>query len=556
MSRAVTESRALTVVGSGPLVRCWASRRARGGVLGALALLSVLLYAASRSDILPSADDSIYLITAKALAQGEGYRHSGITGLPPARQYPVVYPAVLAVLWRLFPQYPANLGAMQLVSGVAGALAIPVAYAYLVRSGLAPPGLALLAALMAAVNPIWVWLAGIVWSEMLYTLLSFVALYAVTRWEEDGGGALDARPAGWAAVALVGVALAPLTRYLGAALVAGVAFYLARRKAWGKTIAVLAVSAASFAPWWLWVRASGGSTYASNVATGTAALTTASTNWVDTLVYAVPYHVIPLLPYYAVSRIEQAAGGLGAAVLTGMRLVVLALVLVGFTRTWRDRPQPVHGYVLVYLLLLGAYGLDAYRAYMHRYLTPVAPLLLVWFFLGLHWAAQSVGTRLSATPPKGGVPGSRLSKWATVVVAGLSLVGSAQRDSVMLYNALTTGNAHGVQDARREQRCREAAAWIRTEIPQAARVASDWAPYLHLVTGRTVATVTPLGAEPTTPDKVWKAIRAQRPDYLVAFGQPDLGAAVRAHPDVLEPVMQNGCAAVYRTALQAGQEQG
>ena len=87
-------------------------------------------------------------------------------------------------------------------------------------------------------------------------------------------------------------------------------------------------------------------------------------------------------------------------------------------------------------------------------------------------------------------------------------------------------------------------------------MASDWAPYLHLVTGRTVATVTPLGAEPTTPDRVWQAIRAQRPEYLIAFGQPDLAAAVRAHPDALEPVMQNGCAAVYRAALQAEEGRG
>jgi hypothetical protein len=514
--------------------------------LGTLALSAVLLYVASRSDLLPASDDVLYLHTAKALASGDGYRHSGITGQPPQAHYPIVYPALLALIWLVWPAYPDNLGLMRLLSEMASGLGILVAYAYFVRSGLTTRGLALLAVAMTAFHPYRVIQATIVYSEMVYTLLSFAALYAVARWDEESKGIWDLRRAVWAAASLAGVALAPLTRYLGAALVAGVVFHFALRRAWGKSAATLIVSAAVFAPWWLWVTLSGGSPYLTRFATGTAPLKMA-TSLADVLVYAVPNQILYLLPYSANSRIEQAAGGPGLTVLMGFRLAVLALVLVGFVRTWRERPQPVHGYLLVYLLIIAMFDVySSYRDGLHRYVIPVAPLLVIWFFCGLRGLAASA-ERL--------YPTRSLAKWAVVAVAAVSLLGSAGRDSLMLYNAVTTGNVYGAQDARKEQICRDAVAWVRTQIPETARVASDEADYLHMLTGRTITLVRP-PAGPARLERVLEVIRPERIDYLVAFFLHDLAAAVRAHPETLELVMKNDCAAVYRPSLKPENRQG
>lgn len=53
-------------------------------------------------------DDGIYLVAAKAISQGKGYR---IESLPDQRletKYPPAFPLMLAAVWRLFPRFPEN----------------------------------------------------------------------------------------------------------------------------------------------------------------------------------------------------------------------------------------------------------------------------------------------------------------------------------------------------------------------------------------------------------------------------------------------------------------
>ena len=53
-------------------------------------------------------DDGVYLVTAKAIAQGKGYR---IESLPDERlqtKYPPAFPLMLAFVWRLLPHFPEN----------------------------------------------------------------------------------------------------------------------------------------------------------------------------------------------------------------------------------------------------------------------------------------------------------------------------------------------------------------------------------------------------------------------------------------------------------------
>src|SRR3954466_11203431 len=48
-------------------------------------------------------DDGMYVILGKALATGQGYRWVHVPGAPPATHFPPGYPAVLALLWLIFP---------------------------------------------------------------------------------------------------------------------------------------------------------------------------------------------------------------------------------------------------------------------------------------------------------------------------------------------------------------------------------------------------------------------------------------------------------------------
>jgi hypothetical protein len=84
-------------------------------VLAGAAFLVVLLPAVALAYFhrdLPSLgayhDDGIYLVTAKAIADGRGYR---VESLPDERwqsKYPPIFPLLLAAVWRISPQFPAN----------------------------------------------------------------------------------------------------------------------------------------------------------------------------------------------------------------------------------------------------------------------------------------------------------------------------------------------------------------------------------------------------------------------------------------------------------------
>ena len=54
-------------------------------------------------------DDGIYLVTAKALATGNGYKIISLPHKPWQTKYPPLYPLALSALWRANPDFPTNL---------------------------------------------------------------------------------------------------------------------------------------------------------------------------------------------------------------------------------------------------------------------------------------------------------------------------------------------------------------------------------------------------------------------------------------------------------------
>ena len=63
-------------------------------------------------------DDGVYLILAKAVASGDGYRYLHLPGAPLATHYPPIYPLLLAALWKIAPDFPGNLTLLLLVNAV------------------------------------------------------------------------------------------------------------------------------------------------------------------------------------------------------------------------------------------------------------------------------------------------------------------------------------------------------------------------------------------------------------------------------------------------------
>jgi len=153
-------------------------------------LLAFLLLAGSllagNSLLLPdvcgvSHDDAIYAITAKSLAQGEGYKLINLPGSPIQTKYPILYPAMLSLVWKLCPNFPANLLSMKWLTLTTGALAISLSYLYLVRFQYAIRTMAFCGALLCVCSS-WFWYcATLTQTEAPFALLVILSLWCLEK---------------------------------------------------------------------------------------------------------------------------------------------------------------------------------------------------------------------------------------------------------------------------------------------------------------------------------------------------------------------------------------
>src|SRR5690349_1689748 len=141
-------------------------------------------------------DDGIYVVTAKALATGHGYHIISLPGEIAQTKYPILFPALLAAVWKLSPEFPVNLFWLKLVpfacTLVWGALAYRL---FRDETGSTPVAIALTG--WMAMAPWVLFLGTALLSETLFAALVTGALLLLGRLERGAGG--------WAAVA--GVAL-------------------------------------------------------------------------------------------------------------------------------------------------------------------------------------------------------------------------------------------------------------------------------------------------------------------------------------------------------------
>ena len=195
-----------------------------------------------------SHDDGIYLVTAKALATGQGYR---IVSLPfPLAQtkYPPLFPVLLALVWKLCPVFPANVFALKLVPLLAAVVWLWLTYKLLVREGMSRPGALAVVTLTAGVS--WVFFLGTtLFSDTLFAALSTGALLMLRRIERRSASALYVCAAGL----VIGLTL--LTRAAGLALLAAGILVLVRKRSFRRAILLALVAAMLYAPWIWWTGA-------------------------------------------------------------------------------------------------------------------------------------------------------------------------------------------------------------------------------------------------------------------------------------------------------------
>lgn len=190
-------------------------------------------------------DDGIYLILAKSLATGEGYRYLNLPGLPEGTRYPPGYPALLALLWAIAPSFPANVALFKAVNALCLTIAA-VGITWLSQTRLRLNSLAALAGVLLFTLAIPVLaVTNVLFSEPL-----FLALLVPALWAQERTLSAPSLRSALAAGVLTG-ALA-LVRTLGVAAVPMTALLLLHRRRYREAGVFVISFVLMLLPWQIW----------------------------------------------------------------------------------------------------------------------------------------------------------------------------------------------------------------------------------------------------------------------------------------------------------------
>ena len=411
--------------------------------------LIVLIVGLSILDTLPVGayfDDGMYVILAKSIATGHGYRWLQLPGTPPATHFPPGYPAVLALLWKLYPHFPANVVLFKAASVVFLAVAAAGVTVFArVRLGFSRWG-AVAVGLASMLGLPTLILGAQVMSEPLFLALLFPVLLFAERVAETGNQLAQVIALG------VVVGLVTLVRAHGIAIVAGAGLTLLLRRRIRDALAFGASAVAVLLPWQIWVRinehalpaAMGGSyqPYSSWLLRGLR----------DGGPAAVVHTVAGVGREIGLMLALVSAPSMSRGVKLAAIGVVLGLCAVGLRRLWRRAPATAF-FVAFYMAIVLCW--------------PFTPSRFVWGIWPLVFLLPLLGALEVADwhPQARAFRGARL---ATLVCACLVGVGytryTARAYAGHWWSSITRQSAAGARPLVR---------WVRANTPASAVIASN-----------------------------------------------------------------------------------
>ena len=389
-------------------------------------------------------DDGVYLVTAKALAEGQGYRIISLPGEPAQTKYPILFPWLVSLVWHLNPSFPANLPWLRLVPLLATLAWLSLSWPLLRRFG-ASRTQASAIVMLTAISPWVAFLSTALMSETLFALLLTAGLLVMTRAHHEDGWRVDPFVAG----VLFGAAV--LTRIAGIApAAAAVAMFVGTRR-WMSAAQCFVGSSVIIAPWFWWV-----SLQTAGAATDPYYSASNYASWNIVTSYAWPEKLSVLL-------MNATVGGLAFTEIWGVRVPAAPALLAGAAALmlvcsglWRARREPVATVMLAYCAIHAAWVWPPLR-----FAVPVIPLLLWLGFIGAAKQRLLGGVVAAVLFVAGG-----FQLWMTVVQA---------REKGIVSPVAGTENWN---DTARLLN------WISLETPQDATLTGNLDPMYYLFTGR------------------------------------------------------------------------
>lgn len=437
------------------------------GVLVAVIALAIALVAVPNWPAGVFQDDGIYVVLGKALSSGAGYRYLNLPGAPYATHYPPGYPLVLALLWKLSPEFPQNVAVFTFANAGFLALAAFFTYRFSQRLGLSTLGSAAVGIAGTVSIPALIFGVFVLSEPMFMAALLVVLLYAERETEDCG----------WREALFVGLAGGALAmvRTTGMFVVPAFAFVLLLRRRFVPAVLALSGCAVFIVPWKLWVAAHG--------AEVPAVLLGKYGPYDAWLTNAISAHGAPFV-WDVVVRNMRALYGMLWVMFTGgesspsllhvpAALVATALLAIGAWRLAKRAP-------------VTAWFVAAYMALV--IIWPFEPTRFVWALLPIFGVmlALGIGFIRSRAPTHAA---QRVARGFALALAALLIAGFA------LYNV------NGVHQGWRDSVPRVTAAratpvveWVRASTRPTDIIAMEDDPLVYLYTGRRaipVGTFTP-----------------------------------------------------------------
>ncbi|MFY9611125.1 MAG: hypothetical protein WAU45_21260 [Blastocatellia bacterium] len=467
-------------------------------------------------------DDALYVTSAKALATGQGYRILSLPYEPRQTLYPPLFPFLLSLIWKAYPQFPANLTVMMLLSIMATLGFLALSYRYLVSQGYATAGQGLIVISLAAINWRTMYWATILLSDMFYAAFSVAGLYLAEKYETKAGD--QAR--GIALGVIMGLAF--LTRTSAITLIIAVAAYYVLRRKWRRVLLPVAIALAFVIGWGIWSQLNRSSFSGANsdyyagyvrcfseafkylqALNGTSTLSTLTglvgTNFALLLIASVPVACLGL--GYGLPRV-------GFILLV---FLTIGLITAGVLRRAGARLSLLHIYLIPYFALHLLLPGSAYD----RYLMPVVPFLLVFLVTELDVVISAVRDRLKSRENVFGRVGAAFV--GTVLLVSIALALSSNAAAIYKLSAAASFK----KTAQPPAEFAEAIDWINTHTNPSDVLVCNSDPMYYLYTGRKATasyslimlTTVPYQARQPSPDEqareFLKIVKENNGGYLV-----------------------------------------
>jgi hypothetical protein len=461
-------------------------------------------------------DDSLYFVSGKSLAAGDGYRISSLPGEPYQTKYPPLYSALLAIVWKINPSFPSNLPIATLVAWLSLPAYLAMLWLFLRQISFSWRDQCLLV-LVAGLSPIAAVFSFSLMPELLFTALLLGSVWLAER-------ALQPNASAWLAV-LAGVcgALAYLTKSSAAPLLLTAPVCFVLRKQFSNAARFFAAMLPAVAGWQWWV--------SRHLSHSWDLVTLYYTNYVGFQIYNVPLQDLPLVIWHNLDGFLMGAGKLLTFDIpvgsVHLERVVAVAAIAGCVRLARKSGRlqyPLAALGMSAMLLVWHYTPD------QRFVFPMYPLLLA----GLWTELSNVGVVLRTS-------------WRKPAMAdrGAAMVGAGLLAALGAFIACTTVFGlfwflPALFESYRialEQR-RPAYDWIARNAPQQANVFAYDDPMLYLYTGRKscnmpIPTKLYYHNDDAGIDKLLHTI----PDFARQY---NLGYALLTHDDFYRDLHENG----------------